>query len=312
MNNLVALVVSTATYQDRYETFNPRWESGIEAMSATELTLQNNFVTGSEKIAYRVAPQSCLDTSDKYSNNKAFANLLGVVILPVDEFEATDCVRLSGYTLWKNNYLGIYYQSEPSLVAEKNVFVENKNGLIALVIKPSALGHMYANKTVEIKDSTFVGQTDSFDCNKDIPPKQDDNFDLTKKAAGSAAPGGGMVGLIFPNFYQADNLAPGKPWIGCMAYNAIGGLMKMTNVTFAKYTSSSCTSNFAISTNSANDDGQHPVVARETTLIDVDETNKIVYHRPNVKYVSISYHIMHTFHVFIVYIKSIFFFLVLL
>lgn len=275
-------MIATNTYQNRYESFNPRWEAGIEAMEATELMIQDNLVTGSERIAYHIPTQDCDDTTDRYSGNKAYANVIGFVILPEDELTQSDCAKISGHTAWKNHDFGIYYQNEPSLIAENNLLIENQNGLLTVLNGPSAVSHHYANKTAQIRTSTFVGQTESFDCSIDVTPSTDDNFALSANARPSLPPSKGMVGLIFPNFYQRSNMAPGKPWKGCKSYNAIGGLMTLTDVTFAKYKSSTCKSNYAISTNVGNDDGQHPVEAKQTTLIDVDNTNKIFYHRPNV------------------------------
>lgn len=283
INNLVTLMVATNSYQDRLEAFNPRWEAGIEAMEATHLTLQGNLVTGSERIGYHVPPIECSYSSDRYSNNRAFANLNGVVTLPEDEFELSEnCAKYTGFTVWKSHDYGIYYQNSIDYVADNNIMVENQNGLIAFMVGPSAVGHQFANKRMTITNNLFVGQTSSFDCSVDVTPSNDDNYALSANARPSNAPSGGMVGLIFPNFYQSSNKAPGKPWKGCKSYNAIGGLMTLSGNTFAKYQPSSCTSNFAVSTNVGNDDGQHPMEAELSTIIDTPHSNLIVYHRPNV------------------------------
>lgn len=276
-------MVATNTYQDRFETFNPRWEAGIEAMDATHLVLQGNLVTGSERIAYHVPPIECSETSTRYSNNKAFANMHGVVVLPEDAPKLSEsCAKITGYTVWKSHDFGIYYQNTVDFVADDNVMIENTNGLIGFMVGPSAVGHQFGNKTMSILNNVFVGQTNAFDCNIDVTPSNDDNFALSGNSRPVQPPGGGMIGLVFPNFYQGSNKAPGKPWKGCMAYNAIGGLMSLSGNTFAKYESTSCKTNYAVGTNNGNDDGQHPIEADTTTLIDTPHSNKIVYHRPNV------------------------------
>ncbi|WAR05573.1 PKHL1-like protein, partial [Mya arenaria] len=282
LNNLVTLMIATNAYQDRIEEFNPRWEAGIEAMKSTNLVMHDNLVTGSERVAYHVPPIACDDYSGSYSNNKAFGNMHGVVLLPVDkpEFESGACVKFANFTVWKNHDYGMYYQNGFNFVAENNAFIENQNGLITFVLGPSAVSHQKADKTVDVIDNLFVGQTNAFDCDKDVQPDLDDNYMLAVKARPSLAPDGGMVGLIFPNFYQKSNNAPGKPWKGCMAYNSIGGLMRMSGNTFAKY-ETGCKENFAVSTNVGNDDGQHPVESSGVTFADVPHSNKIVYHRPN-------------------------------
>ncbi|XP_060573258.1 fibrocystin-L-like isoform X2 [Ruditapes philippinarum] len=283
INNLVALVVSTASYQDRFELYDFESESGIEAMTSSDLVLQGNLVTGSERIAFHVPPQDCDDTSDRYKNNKAYANVLGGFVVEFrDVLKQTDCAQMSGHTVWKTHDYGIYYQNDPSFLAQNNILIENTNGLFPIVLKPHSLSHVFANKTMQVRNTLFVGETSSFDCQNDVTPKNDDNYKLSEMARPSMLPSKGMVGLIFPNFYSKDNGLPTHPWAGCMSYPAIGGLMIMNNVTFAKYKSSSCKSNFGISTNANNDDGIHPIESKEVTLIDVDETNKIIYHRPNV------------------------------
>lgn len=276
-------MVSTSTYQNRYETFNFKSEAGVEAITATDLTLQDNLITGSERIAYHVPTLDCDDTSGRYRNNKAYANVLGgVVITHEDSLTQTDCAKISGFTVWKTHDYGIYYQNEISLIVDNSVLIENTNGLFPIVIKPDSVLHEYANKTVQVRNVTFVGQTESFDCIDDAAPSRDDNYALSDLARPSYPPSSGMVGLIFSNFYKKDNGLPTHPWKGCMAYPALGGMTLLKDVTFAKYTSGTCKSNFAVSTNIANDDGMHPIESKRIYLIDVDETNKIVYHRPNV------------------------------
>ncbi|KAH3704517.1 hypothetical protein DPMN_079573 [Dreissena polymorpha] len=282
LNNLVALMVHSGTYQDRVGNY---WEAGIEAMLAKELVMHGNLVTGSERLAYHVVPMDCEDKSGRYSNNKAFANVQGVVVFPEDQFNLdSECAKLANFTTWKTHDFGLYYQNTLSLVAENNVYIENQNGLLTMVLRPITTRHEFANKTVDVLDSIFIGRTSSFDCSKDVSPANDLNFNKSNNARPSLAPGKGSVGLIFPNFYQATNMAPGKPWKGCMAYNAIGGLMRISGNTFAKY-GAGCKGahNFAVSTNIGNDDGQHPVEATTTTWIDTDHGHKVFYHRPNAK-----------------------------
>jgi hypothetical protein len=280
-HNLVSLMVATNSYQDRFEEFNPRWEAGIEAMSAKRLVLQDNLVTASERIAFHVPLLECDDNTGNYSNNRMYANILGAVVLP-DDPAPSDCAKLSGFIAWKNHDFGIYYQSKVNFVSENNLLIENSNGLVAIINGPGILSHVYADKRVEIKNTTFVGQTSSFDCVNDRLPSPDDNSELSANSRPSSPPNGGMVGLVFPNYNSGSNKAPLKPFKGLMSYNAIGGLTTISDVTFAKYGQTACKNNYAVTTNKANDDLQHPMTSERTTLIDVDSSHKIIYHRPNV------------------------------
>lgn len=274
-------MVARASYQDRFEPFNFQWEAGIEAMDATELTLRDNLVTASERIAFHVPPLDCGDTSDKYRNNMMYSNVIGVLIFP-GESPNTDCAKLSGFVAWKSHDFGIYYQDSLNVIVEDNMLIENQNGLVALITGPPSLSHVYADKRVTVQDTTFVGQTSSFDCANDKTPVGDDNFILSGNSRPSRPPGNGMVGVVFPNYNSGGNSAPKKPFINGKNYNAIGGLTTLSNVTFAKYGQTSCKNNFAITPNKGNDDGQHPINSERISLIEVDHSNKIIYQRPNV------------------------------
>ncbi|XP_052286416.1 fibrocystin-L-like [Dreissena polymorpha] len=286
LNNFITLVIATASYQDRFEEFNPRWEAGIEASDAQDLVLQGNLVSGAERLAYHVKPVSCNDTSGRYQNNKAFANLLGVVVLPADELpeDAVDCVMLSNFTVWKSHDIGIYYQNSLSYKAVGNVLIENTNGLFSIINGPSASSHAFENKRINVEENLFVGQTSSFNCSIDVTPPVDANIVLSENARATRAPGGGMIGFVFPQMLSAPNGAPLKPFTGIKSYNAIGGLLVAKKNTFAKYGNLGCTSegNFAIATSQSNDDGQHPVEISESQMEDIKEDNKIIIHRPNI------------------------------
>lgn len=282
VNNLVALMVATASYMDRLETFNPRWEAGIEAMGATELYLQDNLVTASERIGYHVPLLACNDTSGRYNNNKAYSNLIGVFILPGEVDKDASCVKMNDFTVWKSHDFGLYYQDGLEFLSENNMLIENNNGMVALITGPASLSHVYADKRVNVRHTTFVGQTSSFDCSNDKAPVGDDNFILSANSRPSFGPDGGMVGLVFPNYNSGGNGAPLKPFRGAKNYNAIGGLTTLSDVTFAKFSNSGCKKNFAVTPNSGSDDGQHPIHSERVTMIDVDENNKIFYQRPNI------------------------------
>lgn len=285
--NLIALVVSPSTYQDRYETYNFDSIAGIEAMlasgSASGLVLKNNLVTGSERFAYHVPPQDCDDESDLMNNNKAYGNVVGgPVVTPHDVLSQTDCAKISGYTVWKTFDYGVYYQNRPSIIFDNILSIDNRNGLFPIVIEPDSVQHLYADKFVQVQGSTFVGQTDSVECDIDVAPENDDNYKLSEKARHTNLPFDGWVGLTVGNFYKKDNGYPSHPMDGCMAYPAIGGRTKLKNLVFAKYRKNSCKSDYAVSTNVNNDDGIHPVEMEGLTFIDSDYSNRLFLHRPNV------------------------------
>ena len=230
LNNMVALVVWTGSYQDRFQPFNFRWEAGVEAIEANNLTLQDNVVVGSERFGFHVSPLECDDTSGRYRNNMAYSNLIGYGVLPGDVLGG-DCVMVSGFILWKSHDWGIYYQNAPGLKIDGNTLVENRQGIWTSVLGPSPVDHLIGDKIVEISNTIIVGASSSFDCAKDVSPVND-NMRLSSLARPKMAPTGGMIGLVFPNFMAKTNEAPTMKFGDVMSYNSIYGLMKLTSKLF--------------------------------------------------------------------------------
>ena len=214
----------TGTYQDRFETFNFRWEAGIYAPDAKRLILQDNMVVGSERYGFRVPPLMCGDNSSSYSNNHAYGNLIGVGLLPEDSVDG-DCAQYSGFVLWKNHDFGVYYQNSPSARISDNILIDNRQGIFTHINGPSILAHAISNKVVQIEDNLIIGTSPVYDCANDVSPSTD-NMALSPSRP-SMAPSGGMIGVAFPNFMSASNSAPKKPFAGIMKYNAIAGLMTL-------------------------------------------------------------------------------------
>ena len=69
-----------------------------------------------------------------------------------------------------------------------------------------------------------------------------------------------------------------------MSYNALDGKMTANNVTFANFgvhCADVGSRDFVITTNPANEDGQHPVSFSDIHLFNVDSESKVFIHRPN-------------------------------
>ena len=56
----------------------------------------------------------------------------------------------------------------------------------------------------------------------------------------------------------------------------------ISDITFAHFGPSLCGGAYCIATNVNNDDGQHPVEAKQIAMYSVKDDYKIVYHRPNI------------------------------
>jgi hypothetical protein len=69
---------------------------------------------------------------------------------------------------------------------------------------------------------------------------------------------------------------------GSMSYEALGGLMRVENVTFAHFKQQCGARDYAVSSNSGNSDGQHPIEMSNAFLRDVDVFSKVWIHRPDI------------------------------
>ena len=224
VNNMVALMEWTGTYQERFESFNFRWEAGIYAPEANRLILRDNLVTASERFGFRIPPLTCGNMTGSYSNNMAYGNLIGVGLLPEDSV-AGDCLEYSGFTLWKNHDFGIYYQQSQSARISNNILIDNRQGIFTHVNGPGVLSHQISSKEVQIENNLIIGASPVYDCANDVSPSTD-NMALSPSRP-NMAPTGGMIGVVFPNFMSGSNGAPKKPFAGITKYNAIAGLMTL-------------------------------------------------------------------------------------
>ncbi|KAL3886657.1 hypothetical protein ACJMK2_026637 [Sinanodonta woodiana] len=284
--NLAVLNIWTGGYQDRREEFNEKYEAAIEAfvpgMESTGLTLIDNAVAASERVCYHVPGTECDDgNTGKYINNIGHSCLVGASLFPLDA-DVYSCTRLANFKLWKNHDYGLYYNNGPSIKLTDNVLIENGVNIFSMVVGPVSLDHQYENKFAYVSDTVLVGRTSSFDCSKDVLPVGDTNIDLSSKNRPKTI-NDGMVGLVLTTFTAGSNKAPEKPFANIMAYQAIGGSMHVSNVTFAHFqTSCSTQTDFAIATNEANDDGNHPLIIERATLVSVDDARKVFIHRPDI------------------------------
>ncbi|KAK3587658.1 hypothetical protein CHS0354_042441 [Potamilus streckersoni] len=283
--NLAVLNIWTGGYQNRSEEFNIKYEAAIEAfaqgLEATGLTLIDNAVAASERVCYHVPGTNCDDgNTGKYINNIGHSCLVGASLFPLDA-DVYSCTRLANFTLWKNHDYGLYYNNDPSTKLTDNVVIENGVNVFSMVIGPSSLEHQYDDKFVYVSDTVLVGRTSSFDCSKDVLPSGDPNIELSSKNRPGVI-NGGMVGLVWTTFTAGSNMAPEKPFANIMTYQAIGGSMHVSNVTFAHFqTSCSTKTDFAIATSERNDDANHPLTIERATLVSVDDARKLFIHRPN-------------------------------
>ncbi|XP_069129825.1 fibrocystin-L-like [Argopecten irradians] len=246
----------------------------ISSMGSRELTLTSNTVSGTDGTAFHVPVVECgVDTGP--SGNEAHTASVGVAVFPEDNLEDT-CYQISQYLIWKCNGIGIYYNDRQSVTFTENVLAENALGIYAQVIGPSAVAHVYSPKFCTVKDSLIIGTTSSYNCSTD---------QMKSTGIQSQIPGG-HVGMTFTSFMQGTNGAPNNNLIGIKTYPSIMGVTNVQDVTFAHFKTSCGTKDVMLTTNRANDDGQHPVVTRRITKHQSENDTYFFIHRPNVEKVN--------------------------
>ncbi|KAM4688908.1 fibrocystin-L [Discoglossus pictus] len=280
--NLVSLSIWPGAYQDREEIKNSLWHAGIEINKGTDVVLQHNVVAGFERSGYRINGEPCPDASnynEEWINNEAHGGLFGVYM---NQDGLPGCSLIRRFTLWKCWDYGIYTQTADSVQVSEAVLADNGMGIISIVYTPPSVSHQTSNKTIQISNSLLVGSSPGAQCN-DVMADSDPNIKLSAEHRSSRPLTGGRSGICWPTFASAQNGAPDKPHAGLMSYNAISGLMTVTDTTFVGYKSTcSGETNVMFMTNPLNEDLQHPIHVSGITIVDSSEKQKVFIHRPDV------------------------------
>ena len=224
--NLIANTFCSAAFDGRNEEFNLALEYAVEAISSKLLQMHDNYVCGSERIGYHVPGIACDATDLPYTNNVAAGNLIGVAILPNDKLTLSKCVRLSGFTVFKNFDAGIYYHNTLSLIASNNVYSDENTAIFPMVIGPNPLTHNFGDEYAEVTDSVVIGTSSVTSCVEDTEPSGD-YIDLSSDHRSSRGPNSERLGILMAVFTGGSNNCPIKPCFQIMVYNAISGQMKI-------------------------------------------------------------------------------------
>uniref|UniRef100_A0A3B4AGA3 Uncharacterized protein n=1 Tax=Periophthalmus magnuspinnatus TaxID=409849 RepID=A0A3B4AGA3_9GOBI len=270
--NLVMMSLWPGSYQDREETFNFEWNAAIEVNRGTAVVLQNNIVAGFERVAYRIKGEPCpgtLNDSEMWSQNEAHGGLYGVYL---NKDGLPDCSLIRDFFIWKSYDYAIYFQVTQSMSIANVTLVDNGLGLMPLIYGPPSLAHSFEDKKVTIESSLIVGSSPNLNCSETVP-SGDYNIINSESSRGRS-------GLCWPSFNSGHNTAPAKPHPLNMNYNAIKGLMTVTDTTFVGFkTVCSGEKNSMFITNTMNEDLQHPVHVSRIRTIDSSEDNKVFIHR---------------------------------
>ncbi|XP_072303332.1 fibrocystin-L-like [Eucyclogobius newberryi] len=276
--NLVMMTLWPGSYQDREET-NFEWNAAIEVNKGTDVVLQNNIVAGFERVAYRINGEPCPGTpneSEMWRQNEAHGGLYGVYL---NQDGLPDCSLIRDFFIWKSYDFAICFQVTQSMYITNVTLVDNGLGLLPLIYAPPSLTHRFEDKKVTVESSLIVGSSPNFNCSETVP-SGDYNIINSETHRIGRPPTGGRSGLCWPSFNSGHNNAPEKPFPNNMNYNAIKGLMTVTDTTFVGFKAvCSGEENYMFITNTMNEDLQHPVQVSKIKIVDSSEDNKVFIHR---------------------------------
>lgn len=246
------------------------------------MVLQHNIVAGYERVAYRINGEPCpgfLNPNQEWIQNEAHGGLYGVYL---NKDGLAGCSFIRGFFVWKTFDFAIYFQVIMNVVISNVTLVDNGMGIMPLIYAPPSLSHAYADKSVQVQNSLIVGSSPDFNCS-DTLSSDDFNIATTASHRAPRPPQGGRSGICWPNFQSGHNTAPGKPHHINMNYNAIKGLMTVTDTTFVGFRDvCSGERNYMFITNPLNEDLQHPVHVSAVRTVDSSEDARVFVHRPDV------------------------------
>ncbi|KAM4573877.1 fibrocystin-L-like [Odontesthes bonariensis] len=216
--------------------------------------------------------------NEAWAHNEAHGGLYGVYL---NKDGLPGCSFIQNFFIWKS-FNFIYFQVTMNVSISNVTLVENGMGVMPFIYGPPSLSHAYADKSVQVQNSWIVGSNPSFNCS-DTLSSSDFNLDTSSSHRAPRPPTGGRSGICWPNFQSGHNTAPAKPHRLNMNYNAIKGLMRVTDTTFGNFRDvCSGEMNFMFLTNPLNEDLQHPVHVSGMEAVGSTEDAKVFVHRANV------------------------------
>nr|XP_055075127.1 fibrocystin-L-like [Misgurnus anguillicaudatus] len=278
--NLVTMTLWTGSYNGAAEMFNTEWNAAIEVNEATNVNLQGNIVAGYERVGFRINGEPCPDSGlvPQWSQNEAHGGLYGVYM---NKDGLAGCSQIQGFTVWKSFDFGIYVQVFMNVLISNVTLVDNGMGIMPIIYSPPSVSHEYADKTVRVQGSLIVGSSPNFNC-LDTLATTETYVALSEGHRAPRPPTGGRSGVCWPTFESDHNHAPMKPHPGLMSYNAIAGLMTVSDTTFVGFRNVCSTErNYMFMTNPGNEDLQHPISVERISKIDSTEESLAFIHNPD-------------------------------
>ncbi|XP_026145815.1 PKHD1 like 1, tandem duplicate 1 isoform X2 [Carassius auratus] len=279
--NLVTMTLWSGSYNGRAEEFNLEWNAAIEVSEATNVILQGNIVAGYERVGYRIDGEPCPGSPNsvaQWSQNEAHGGLYGLFM---NKDGLPGCSQIQGFTVWRSFDFGIYVQVSMTVLISNVSLIDNGMGIMSLIYSPSSLSHEYSDKTVRVQGALIVGSSPNFNCFDSLSTTMT-YVALSRSHEAPRPPNGGRSGICWPTFESNHNSGPKKPLPGLMSYNAIAGIMTVSDTTFVGF-KNVCTTerNYMFMTNPGNEDLQHPISVERISKINSTEDSLAFIHRPD-------------------------------
>ncbi|XP_073714530.1 fibrocystin-L [Misgurnus anguillicaudatus] len=284
--NLVTMTLWPGSYNGAAETFNTEWNAAIEVNEATNVILEGNIVAGYERVGFRIDGEPCpgfIHSVAPWSENEAHGGLYGVYM---NKDGLAGCSQIQGFTIWKSFDFGIYVQVSMNVYISNVILVDNGMGIMPIIYSPPSVSHAYTNKTISVQDALIVGSSPDFNC-LDTLATTETYVALSVSHRAPRPPKGGRSGVCWPTFESDHNQAPQKPHAGLMSYNAIAGLLTVSDTIFVGFRNVCSTErNYMFMTNPRNEDLQHPISVERISKIDSTEESLAFIHNPDLSKVN--------------------------
>jgi parallel beta-helix repeat protein len=287
--NLVALNQWGSQFYTNEAPLDKTYWGAIDIGHADSAIVEDNYVAGSQRSGFHIRGDLCDgdklpgNLAHSIKNNTVYGSGNAVAIMARFHYSSVKCLRVSGFTVYKSQYHGIYYQGSPEPIFENNTLIDNQIGIYSVVWGSAPATHVNDNKKIIMRNILIVGRSMLADCNKDIYPKNVSDQYQKYGRYGSGPNGNGRIGFTFGTFTTKDTGMEklGFAWTIIMSYPQIGGELVVTNVTFANFNTSCGNQYSAITTSRDNDDGQHPITLSNIKLVNVASSSKVWFSRPN-------------------------------
>lgn len=297
--NLVAGMISPAYFHN----FVPAIvdiHAGVDVRQGWHI-VQNNVVAGSDLVGYYLVAEPCAMTTFSgpktsqvlttspfasswrplYSNNEAHGVSVGLWL--IDNTTVT-CTAVTDWKIWRAWDFGLFGYLTASTALRRTAILDSKIGLHVNIYAPSIIPHLWADKSMQVRDSLFVGSTFNDSC---APSSW--NVNLTVPRAWKWAFGRfdnpndpGRVAILLSSFTSENRMnLDAQPQSYVDGYPALHGVTILDNVTFAKFTPDSCGHNNTIlRSNPFSSDVMHPVHISNATLIQCAQESLIYINPP--------------------------------